>query len=141
VLHIVDAVLAEMPAGSNRLPVGLLATDGTLQARVYEQRAPQVRWIMPTGPEMERLVMPGIRAVKALRQAEGQTLLRAAAQALVARGAAVVVMGCTEIPVALEPLAHSQAAIGVPLVDSNAALALACVRWAQTAATPAAVQG
>jgi aspartate/glutamate racemase len=47
------------------------------------------------------------------------------------------VMGCTEVPLALEPLTQSERQIGVPLIDSNAALARGCVAWARSTAPKA----
>lgn len=133
-LHIVDGVVDELAAHQSPGPIGLLATSGTLRAQIYQSRARNLSWLEPTTDELERLVMPGIRAVKASRQTEAHALLNEAARTLVARGARAVVMGCTEVPLALEPLAQSERQIGVPLIDSNAALARGCVAWAQAAA-------
>jgi aspartate racemase len=116
--------------------VGLLATSGTVHAAVYPQRAPQLRWVVPSAAELDKLVMPGIRAVKAQRLAEGRALLGAAAEALVARGARVIVLGCTEVPVALDPTADAERLLGVPLLDATAALAARCVAWARHGQTP-----
>jgi aspartate racemase len=63
-------------------------------------------------------VMPGIEAVKAGQLAHGQALLAEAARALRQRGAAALVLGCTEIPLVLDA-----AACGLPVVDATAALA------------------
>lgn len=139
ILHIADAALAELQARGVDGPIGLLATSGTVHARVYPRRAPAVRWVEPSDEDLRRLVMPGIRAIKAQRLAEGQGLLTAAAQALVARGATAILMGCTEVPLALDPAAAAERAIGVPLLDATAALARGCVAWARagTASAPA----
>jgi aspartate racemase len=156
ILHIVDAAVAELqrrgmsppgrPKGESPSapreggpvsgPVGLLATSGTVHAAVYPQRAPQLRWVVPSAAELDKLVMPGIRAVKAQRLAEGRALLGAAAEALVARGARVIVLGCTEVPVALDPTADAERLLGVPLLDATAALAARCVAWARHGQTP-----
>ncbi|MFO0009419.1 MAG: aspartate/glutamate racemase family protein, partial [Betaproteobacteria bacterium] len=111
-------------------PVGLLATSGTVHAAVYPQRAPHLHWIEPSAAELDTLIMPGIHAIKAQRLAEGRALLGAAAEALAARGARVIVLGCTEVPVALDPIADTERLLGVPLLDATAALAARCVAWA-----------
>ncbi len=118
-------------------PVGLLATSGTVHAAVYPQRAPHLHWIEPSAAELDTLIMPGIHAIKAQRLAEGRALLGAAAEALAARGARVVVLGCTEVPVALDPIADTERLLGVPLLDATAALAARCVAWARHGQTPA----
>ncbi|MFN8914145.1 MAG: aspartate/glutamate racemase family protein [Betaproteobacteria bacterium] len=118
-------------------PVGLLATSGTVHAAVYPQRAPHLHWIEPSTAELDTLIMPGIHAIKAQRLAEGRALLGAAAEALAARGARVIVLGCTEVPVALDPIADTERLLGVPLLDATAALAARCVAWARHGQTPA----
>ncbi|MFO0207894.1 MAG: aspartate/glutamate racemase family protein [Betaproteobacteria bacterium] len=118
-------------------PVGLLATSGTVHAAVYPQRAPHLHWIEPSAAELDTLIMPGIHAIKAQRLAEGRALLGAAAEALAARGARVIVLGCTEVPVALDPIADTERLLGVPLLDATAALAARCVAWARHGQTPA----
>ncbi len=125
ILHIVDTTLAAIgPWRSGR--IGLLATTGTLNARVYRQRGGgDVDWLEPSASDLETLVMPGIRAVKAHRIDEGRALLGAAAQALCRQGAELIVLACTEIPIALADFA-----LPVPAVDPTDGLARACVAWA-----------
>ena len=135
-LHLVDAALedaAQLAGEHDR--IGLLATDATLASGLYMNRhlnhqAGQhrpVRWLLPTAREMGDCVMPGIEAVKAGRLGDGSALLSAAARALVRRGASALVMGCTEIPLAL----NAERA-GCPLIDATAALARRAVAWSIT---------
>jgi aspartate racemase len=72
--------------------------------------------------------MSGIRAIKAQRRDEGIRLLRTAAEHLARCGAKTIVMGCTEIPIAL-----AGQDVGVALVDPTLALAKACISWARVA--------
>lgn len=131
-LHLVDAamaeVLAKLDSGGTGGTVGLLATDATLASGLYLNRPPpdgrRVAWRLPTAGEMLELVMPGIAAVKAGDLAQGAQRLARAARALRARGADVVVMGCTEIPLVLDA-----EAAGLPVVDATAALARQAVAW------------
>ncbi len=118
VLHIVDA------AG-----VGLLATAGTLNVGIYQARLASRGYecILPDDGDMETLVTPGIGLVKAGRMAQAEELLRAAADNLLGRGAGAVILGCTEIPVALK----DSDASGGRYVDATAALAEACVLWSR----------
>ena len=132
VLHIVTAVLEAAPAQATQA-LGLLATAGTLRSGIYQSRGgPGVGWIVPSEAEQADWVTPGIEAVKANRVEAGRLLLAKAAQALVSRGARAVVMGCTEVPIAL-----SNSDVGVPLLDSSLALARACVAWAGSPASAA----
>jgi aspartate racemase len=83
--------------------------------------------MVPEDGDMETLVTPGIGLVKAGRAAEAEELLRAAADNLLGRGARIVILGCTEIPVALK----DDDASATRYVDATRALAEACVRWSQ----------
>lgn len=122
-LHLVDAALREaLDLAGPQARVGLLATDATIASGLYINRrladAPPMKWLLPTAAEMLELVMPGIEAVKAGRLADGQARLAEAARALGRRGAEVLVLGCTEIPLVLDA-----AACTLPAVDATAALA------------------
>jgi aspartate racemase len=123
VLHIADVAIAA--AAGHPGGVGLLCTLGTRQAGIYRRRGPGVAWVESSADEQDRCVGPGIRAAKLGRLAQACELLGEAARALVRRGAGVVLMGCTEIPLAL-----TEAEAGVPLVDPTDVLARACVAWA-----------
>ena len=133
-LHMVEAVMEEALATCGaRLRIGLLATQATLASGLYGKHAcaPDgrvVEWIHPTGWDIRQCVSPGIAAVKAGRLDEGRDLLLRAACALHQRGAAAVVLGCTEIPVVL----NDQNA-PLPTIDATAALARRAVEWSRSA--------
>jgi aspartate racemase len=143
-LHIVDAALAEVGllTASTHSPVrvGLLATDATLSSGLYmnrriasgDARGEPLQWSLPTAVEMVEHVMPGIDAVKSGQIDKGRQHLQAAAMALVQRGAQVLVLACTEIPLVLH-----QSQVGLPVVDATAALARAAVAWSQRIFSPA----
>jgi aspartate racemase len=128
-LSIVDAscddVAGLVPPGSR---IGLIATRGTVAGRVFDE--PLVaRGYMPlhcSADELESAVLPAIELVKVGRAEAAGRLLEPIVQALFARGAAAIILACTEIPMALD-------AVSSPLrsrcVDTNRALARACVRW------------
>jgi aspartate racemase len=122
-LHLVDAALGEALAiAGPDARLGLLATDATIASGLYINRRqagmPPAQWLLPTASEMLDLVMPGIEAVKAGRLDTGRERLNEAARALRQRGADVLVLGCTEIPLVLD-----DATCGLPVVDATAALA------------------
>lgn len=131
ILHIVDAAAAELrkvaPAGT----IGLMGTAATLRMRLYQQRLEAQGWdcITPDDEQMARLVSPAIALVKANRVAEAYAPLAETVQALAARGARAVVLGCTEIPLGIQAGPH--ASLPVPVVDTIDALALAAIRWAR----------
>lgn len=128
ILHIVESVCAVLKRrGIAGGPVGVLSTPGMQQSGIYQSYLERhgYRPLLPGEEEMERLVAPGIALVKAGALAEARQRLAQAADSLLARGAQSVVLGCTEIPVVLD-----EAEAGTPYLDSNAALAEACIAWA-----------
>ena len=80
---------------------------------------------------MDALVSPAIAMVKANRVADAYAPLIEAANILAARGAAAVVLGCTEIPLGIQ--AGPQDALRVPTIDTIDALARAAIAWARDA--------
>ena len=130
ILHIVDAAEAELSRlGVAPGVIGVLGTAGTLAMRLYQDRLEARGWtcLMPGDETMRRLVSPAIAAVKANRVAEGYAPLAEAARALHARGARAVVLGCTEIPLAMA----AGPALSFPICDTVDALARAAITWAR----------
>jgi aspartate racemase len=133
-IHLVDAALDDAMAVVKRgSPIGLLGTDATIASGLYvnrsraSHRAREIQWLQPTAREMIDWVMPGIAAIKAGDVAGGTRLLTNAARALELRGAAAIVLGCTEIPLAL-----GTGASALPLIDATAALARRAMSWSQS---------
>jgi len=131
ILHIVDAAAAALRAVAPDGVVGVMGTAGTLAMRLYQDRLERQGWrcIVPTDAEMAARVTPAIAAVKANRVGEAYAPLAAVVQSLAARGARAVVLGCTEIPLGIQ--AGPWQTLGVPLVDTIDALALASIGWAR----------
>ena len=124
VLHIADAVNSEL--GDTGV-VGLLGTSATMRGGLYQSRDVSGRtWLVPEAGEIDLLMTPGIAAVKSGDLRTGATLLRRAARMLAARGANVLVLACTEIPLVVQA---GDAA--VPMIDATAALARHTVARAQ----------
>ena len=71
--------------------------------------------------------MPAVGLVKANRVEEAYAPLALVARELRARGAAAVVLGCTEIPLGIA----AGPALDFPVIDTIAALARAAIGWAK----------
>lgn len=130
ILHIVDAAAQELRrlgVGPGR--IGLMGTAGTLAMRLYQDRLASQGWdcIVPDQEQMERLVSPSIALVKANRVSDAYAPLAEVARSLAARGAASVVLGCTEIPLGIA----AGPALEFPIVDTIDALARAAISWAR----------
>jgi aspartate racemase len=130
ILHIADATCAAIAGGVTR--VGLVATDGTLAAGIYQTRfaARGVQCVLNETDDQHTLVRPAIECVKRNQLARAHELAGEAVQRLLDNGAQAVILGCTELPLALD-YAPSDAA--AHCVDATRALARACVDWYRTA--------
>jgi aspartate racemase len=133
-LHIVDAAAVDLRRlGIGRGTIGVMGTVPTLTMRLYQDRLEAKGWdcIQPNTHEMERLVLPAIAMVKVNRPADAYAPLVEAVNNLASRGATAVVLGCTELPLAMQAGASSPPS--VPVVDSIDALARAAIGWAKPA--------
>lgn len=134
VLHIADAAITALDREAPRnCLVGLLATTGTILADIYGSRLETAghRLLLPNARRQEELVMAGIRSVKAGLPAQGKEFLQAAIADLTAAGARAVILGCTEIPLALEGIEWPH---DLPLIDATESLAMACIACSRVAA-------
>ena len=110
--------------------VGLLGTTGTVRSGLFQKRlkADGIEALVCEDKVQERVMAAiyDIKSSQANRPREAITNdLIAAAQSLIFRGAAGIVAGCTEIPLAL-----SQRNLSVPYFDALLLLARATIRLA-----------
>jgi len=122
VLNIVDACAEELRQrfnSSSRL--GLLATQGTIAARVYQERLRAFQIVLPLDQDR---VTRGISAVKMGDVEAARLLLEEAAEKLFRAECDAVIMACTEIPLALAERAKKMPS---KYIDPTKALAKLCV--------------
>ena len=126
ILHIAQAC-AEQLSQQQITSVGLLATDGTLKAGFYPKELATFG-IDVTLPKtaLQQRVMQGIYQVKSGLVEEGGYLLEQCMGEMLQQGVERVILGCTEIPFALEHINSPSFHFGV---DATKALALSCVQW------------
>lgn len=99
-------------------PVGVLTTPGCLTAGLYQEALADVDVVLQKPDELGE-AMSLIDQIKAGDQSETVSRgLRALAERLVARGAAVLIAACTELPLVLD-----ESMFDVPLVASTDVLA------------------
>jgi aspartate racemase len=124
-IHIVDAVAERLPIEAR--DVGIVATRATLQSRVFERRLADrgIVFAAPDEGSYERAVQPAIDAVKGGAARDGGRLLEPVIAAQLDRGAAAVVLACTELPIALDAI---ESPLRARCIDSTDALARTCVR-------------
>ena len=129
ILHIVDAVCDEIAScGRATDSVGLLCTEATLAARIYHDRLLQhgIEPMVNLPQERDEFINPAIDLVKMGRLEEAGRAVECAVARLFERGVQTLVLGCTEIPVALEAVRFPEIK---KCIDATRALARASVAW------------
>ena len=143
VLNMLDETMAQVAGLYPGQLVGLLATSGTIASGVYAEAAERagVQMIVPdeTNQVLVMEAIYGATGVKAgFTTGQCRDELEKAIVHLAQRGARVVVLGCTELPLLFPNSKHSDAGgTMVALLDPTMLLAAACVRHAQAARAPA----
>jgi aspartate racemase len=126
-----DAVVREHPRAKT---IGLLATNGTVRSKLYEDEFARrgLRVLLPSPTMQQCCVMDAVYSIKSGGTKQSQAdLLARAGDDLIRRGADVIVLGCTEIPLAFD-VKRSR----VPVVNATQILARAAIREYQNATTP-----
>ncbi len=127
ILHMIretaDVVARSYP---NARRIGLLASDGTVATGLYEREfsARGMKLVYPDEPIQKDCVMKAIYGIKAGGDKQSnEELLFTAGKNVERKGAEVIVLGCTEIPLAFNPQRAS-----VPVINATRVLAEAAIR-------------
>ncbi len=107
--------------------VGLMATDGTLKADFYprELAGRGIEVVVPNA-SVQQQIMDAIYQVKSGDVVAGAEILEKCVSHLLDQGVDTVILGCTEIPLALDLIKSPQRQ---QTLDATQALAAACVGW------------
>jgi aspartate racemase len=115
IVHIVDSVAYSLcDANVNSGTIGIMGTQATIELGLYQDRLTDWNCIVPSQEEMDNIVQPAIDLVKAGDMVKSHTMLMSVVDSLISRGAQAVVLGCTEIPLAIRELNQN----GRPLINS-----------------------
>lgn len=127
ILHMIrETVAAVVERHPQCRTVGLLATSGTVQSKLYEKefRERHIAVVCPDEAVQGGCVMKAVTGIKAGGdKRELADLLCTAGRDVEAKGAEIIVLGCTEIPLAFD----TQRA-AVPVVNATRVLAEAAIR-------------
>ena len=127
IAHIVDSVadrLRELKVVNTT--IGVMGTKGTIELGLYQYRLNKLGWkcVCPSTEEMNTKVQPAIDLIKANKIDQAYILLIEVVDRLVAAGVSAVVLGCTEIPLAV----REETWKGIPLVNSIDSLVSSVLR-------------
>lgn len=117
IIHIVDSVVDELKSqGITSGTIGIIGTKATMQFGLYQEHFRKLDYscITPSTLEMDTLVQPAIDLIKANNLLAAQELLLEAIRNLHVWNVDAVVLGCTELPLAIRDLQYN----GKPLVNS-----------------------
>jgi len=126
IVHIGDAAVADIRRGLGRGRVANLATRGTLVSGFYRDRISAAGFepCLPADAEFQERVDSAIALVKAGSVTEAVSETERALHLAQLAGADAALLGCTELSVVAASLHDTD---GLIVVDSNAALARACL--------------
>ena len=125
IIHIVDSVAyslcdADVDSGT----IGVMGTQATIELGLYQNHLTDWNCIVPSQEEMNNIVQPAIDLVKAGDMIKSHAMLMSVVDSLITRGAKAVVLGCTEIPLAIRENNQN----GIPLINSIDSLVKAAIK-------------
>jgi aspartate racemase len=127
IVHIVDSVADALhDAGVAAGTIGVMGTQATVELGLYQYMLNRQGWncITPDRAEMDFFVQPAIDLVKAGDMIKSHTMLMSVVDSLIARGATAVVLGCTEIPLAVRESQQGN----IPLINSIDSLVKSAIK-------------
>ena len=127
IIHIVDSIATELKEiNITNQTIGIIGTKGTIESGLYQYRLNKQGWycIAPDKAEMDFFVQPAIDLIKAGKIVESQSLLIKVIDSLIDRGAKAIVLGCTELPLAIQ-IKYQE---GIPIVNSIDSLVSAVIK-------------
>ena len=127
IVHIVDSVAdALRDVGVASGTIGVMGTQATVELGLYQYKLNKAGWtcIVPSKDEMDTLVQPAIDLIKGGTVLEAQLPIMKVVHSLIDRGAQAVVLGCTELPLAVRIDKEN----GVPLINSIDSLVKSAIK-------------
>jgi aspartate racemase len=127
VIHIVDTVAHSLrDVNVTNTTIGVMGTKATVELGLYQNRLNDQGWncIMPTEEEMNDIVQPAIDLIKGGDMSKAYDMFMIVIDSLIVRRAQAVVLGCTEIPLAVRQNRRD----GIPLINSIDSLVKAAIK-------------
>jgi len=130
IVHIVDSVADALRDVGATGTIGVMGTQATVELGLYQYKLNKAGWlcIVPSKEEMDTLVQPAIDLIKSGDMSRAYDMFILVIDSLIARGARAVVLGCTEIPLAV----NQDRRDAVPLINSIDSLVKSVLRSVDT---------
>jgi len=130
IVHIVDSVADALRDVGATGTIGVMGTQATVELGLYQYKLNKAGWscIVPSKEEMDTLVQPAIDLIKSGDMSRAYDMFMVVIDSLIARGARAVVLGCTEIPLAV----NQDRRDAVPLINSIDSLVKSVLRSVDT---------
>ncbi|EJD6082382.1 MULTISPECIES: aspartate/glutamate racemase family protein [Providencia] len=125
-LSIVETTMMEVLA-TKKKHIGLLATNATMLMGLYQKNIEneKLKCITPDIKSQE-MVMKSIYLLKSGNKKMAESIMKEQAELLFSRGAEIIVLGCTEVPVILENETNKYPE---KYIDSTSSLVRASIHW------------
>ncbi|WP_272677307.1 aspartate/glutamate racemase family protein [Providencia huaxiensis] len=125
-LSIVETTMKEVLA-TKKKNIGLLATNATMYMGLYQKNIENkhLNCITPDKKSQEN-VMESIYLLKSGNKKIAESIMKQQAEILFSRGAEIIALGCTEVPVILENEINSYPD---KYIDSTSSLVRASIHW------------
>jgi aspartate racemase len=117
ITHIVDSVAEELKSMNvHSGTIGILGTKATMSLGLYQHYLGGKGWscVTPSTHEMDKYVQPAIELIKSNDIEAARELLMNAIENLMKWGVSAVVLGCTELPLAVKETHYKN----IPLINS-----------------------
>lgn len=127
IIHIVDSVAdALRQVHVVNTTIGVMGTQATVELGLYQYHLNKLGWncLTPSKEEMDTLVQPAIDLIKAGDLESSYPMLMTVVDSLIARGVRAVVLGCTEIPLAVQDHVRND----IPLINSIDSLVKSAIK-------------
>jgi aspartate racemase len=127
ITHIVGSVATELKSLKiHSGTIGIIGTKATMSLGLYQNYLGKLGWrcVTPGTREMDNLVQPAIDLIKAGNIDAAHDMLLKVIDQLIPWGVDAVVLGCTEIPLAIRETHHRN----IPLVNSIDSLVQAAIK-------------
>jgi aspartate racemase len=130
IFHIVDSVALALREKNVTGTIGIMGTQGTIQSSLYQNHLSKLGWdcIVPSQEEMDDIVQPAIDLIKGGELDRAHSMFMLVIDSLINRGAQAVVLGCTEVPLAVKEEAYNS----MPLINSIDSLVKVAIKEFKT---------